>query len=65
MVGRAIAGWVVEAVRARVGIGSVGCLLSMRLAVLADRERFTGRRTATIVCGSNVMTSDFERWTLA
>jgi threonine dehydratase len=34
-------------------------------AVLEDRERFAGRQIATIICGSNVMTSDFERWMLA
>jgi threonine dehydratase len=34
-------------------------------AVLEDRERFAGRRVATVICGSNVMTSDFQRWTLA
>jgi threonine dehydratase len=34
-------------------------------AVLEDRERFAGRRVATVICGSNVMTSDFERWVLA
>jgi threonine dehydratase len=33
--------------------------------VLEDRERFAGRRVATIVCGSNVATADFERWVLA
>jgi threonine dehydratase len=33
--------------------------------VLEDRERFAGRRVATIVCGSNVVSSDFERWALA
>ena len=33
-------------------------------AVLEDRERFAGRRIATVICGSNVMTSDFERWVL-
>jgi len=31
-------------------------------AVLENRERFAGRRVATVVCGSNVMTDDFERW---
>jgi threonine dehydratase len=31
-------------------------------AVLEDRERFGGRRVATVICGSNVMTGDFERW---
>jgi threonine dehydratase len=34
-------------------------------AVLEERERFAGQRIATVVCGSNVMTSDFERWVLA
>ena len=34
-------------------------------AVLEDRERFAARRVATIVCGSNVMPSDFERWALS
>ncbi len=34
-------------------------------AVLEDRERFRGRRIATVICGSNVMSSDFERWVLA
>lgn len=33
-------------------------------AVLEDRERFAGRRVATIICGSNIMPSDFERWVL-
>jgi threonine dehydratase len=33
-------------------------------AVLEDRERFGGRRIATVICGSNVMTGDFERWAL-
>jgi len=33
-------------------------------AVLEDRERFAGRRIATVICGSNVMTADFERWAL-
>jgi threonine dehydratase len=31
-------------------------------AVLENRERFAGRRLATIICGSNVMSDDFERW---
>jgi threonine dehydratase len=31
-------------------------------AVLEDRERFAGRNVASIICGSNVMTSDFARW---
>ena len=34
-------------------------------AVLEDRERFAGRRVAAILCGSNVMTSDFARWALS
>ncbi len=34
-------------------------------AVLEDRERFAGRRIATVICGSNVMTGDFERWVQA
>jgi len=33
-------------------------------AVLEDRERFAGRRVATIVCGSNVASEDFARWVL-
>jgi threonine dehydratase len=33
-------------------------------AVLEDPERFAGRRVATIVCGSNVVSTDFERWVL-
>ena len=33
--------------------------------VLEARERFAGRRVATIVCGSNVLSSDFERWALS
>ncbi len=31
-------------------------------AVLEARERFAGRRVATVLCGSNVVTRDFERW---
>lgn len=31
-------------------------------AVLADRDRFAGRRVATIVCGSNVDTDSYRRW---
>ena len=34
-------------------------------AVLENRERFAGRRVATIICGSNVASSDFERWVLS
>jgi hypothetical protein len=33
-------------------------------AVLENRERFAGRRVATILCGSNVTTDDFARWAL-
>jgi threonine dehydratase len=32
--------------------------------VLEDPGRFAGRRVATVVCGSNVVSSDFERWVL-
>ena len=31
-------------------------------AVLEDRGRFSGRRVASVICGGNVMTGDFERW---
>jgi threonine dehydratase len=31
-------------------------------ALLEDPARFRGRRVATIICGSNVEPSDFERW---
>ena len=34
-------------------------------ALLEDPARFRGRRVATIICGSNVQPSDFERWVLA
>jgi threonine dehydratase len=33
-------------------------------AVLEDRDRFAGRRVASIICGSNVMPTDFARWAL-
>ena len=33
-------------------------------AVLENREHFAGRRMATIICGSNVTSDDFERWVL-
>jgi threonine dehydratase len=33
-------------------------------AVLEDRGRFADRRVATMICGSNVMPGDFERWAL-
>ena len=32
-------------------------------AVLEDPDRFRGRRVATVICGANVRTADFERWT--
>ena len=31
-------------------------------AVLEDRERFRGRKVATVICGSNVVPADFQRW---
>jgi threonine dehydratase len=34
-------------------------------ALLENRKRFTGRRVATIICGSNVTTRDYERWVLS
>jgi threonine dehydratase len=33
-------------------------------AIVEDGERFAGRRVGTIICGSNIMPSDFERWAL-
>lgn len=33
-------------------------------AILEHRERFAGRRVAAIICGSNIMSSDFARWAL-
>ena len=33
-------------------------------AMLENRERFAGRRIATIICGGNVMPDDFKRWVL-
>jgi threonine dehydratase len=33
-------------------------------AILEERERFAGRRVATILCGSNVGPADFARWVL-
>lgn len=32
-------------------------------AILEDRDRFAGRRVATIVCGSNVDTDSYQHWT--
>ncbi|HYG72670.1 MAG TPA: pyridoxal-phosphate dependent enzyme [Actinomycetota bacterium] len=34
-------------------------------AILADRERYRGRRVATILCGSNVTPADAANWLLA
>ena len=34
-------------------------------AVLEDPERFAGRRVATIICGSNVLPTDFRCWVAA
>jgi threonine dehydratase len=31
-------------------------------ALLEDPLRYTGKRVATIICGSNVIPADFERW---
>jgi threonine dehydratase len=31
-------------------------------ALLEDPARFRGGRVATVICGSNVEPSDFERW---
>jgi threonine dehydratase len=31
-------------------------------ALLEDPLRYTGKRVATIICGSNVIPTDFERW---
>jgi threonine dehydratase len=33
-------------------------------AVLEDPERFRGRRVGTIICGSNIAPTDFQRWAL-
>jgi threonine dehydratase len=33
-------------------------------AILEDPERFAGRRVTTILCGSNVVPTDFARWVL-
>jgi threonine dehydratase len=33
-------------------------------AVIEDPERFRGRTVATVICGSNIATSDFRRWVL-
>ena len=34
-------------------------------AVLENRERFAGRRVGTVICGSNGLPADFERWAIA
>jgi threonine dehydratase len=31
-------------------------------ALLEDPPRYTGKRVATIICGGNVIPTDFERW---
>ena len=31
-------------------------------SILENRARFAGKRVATIICGSNVVLDDFERW---
>jgi threonine dehydratase len=31
-------------------------------ALLEDPLRYTGKRVATIICGGNVVPTDFERW---
>jgi len=33
-------------------------------AILEDPRRYAGKRVATIVCGSNVIPADFERWVM-
>ncbi|GAB3258579.1 threonine ammonia-lyase [Nocardioides dilutus] len=33
-------------------------------AILEQRERYAGRNVATIICGSNIRTADFQRWGL-
>jgi threonine dehydratase len=33
-------------------------------AILEDRDRFRGRKVATVICGSNTMPADFRRWVL-
>jgi threonine dehydratase len=32
--------------------------------VLEDPERFRGRNVGTIICGSNIAPTDFQRWAL-
>jgi threonine dehydratase len=31
-------------------------------SILENRDRFTGRTVATILCGSNVTPTNFNRW---
>ncbi len=33
-------------------------------AILEDRSRYRGKRVVTIVCGGNIVPSDFERWVI-
>jgi threonine dehydratase len=33
-------------------------------AILEDRVRYRGKRVVTIICGGNVIPTDFERWVL-
>ncbi len=33
-------------------------------AILEDPRRYAGKRVATIICGSNVIPADFERWAM-
>ena len=33
-------------------------------AILEDPSRYKGKRVATIICGSNVIPADFERWVI-
>jgi len=33
-------------------------------AILEDRARYRDKRVVTIICGSNVIPTDFERWVI-
>jgi threonine dehydratase len=33
-------------------------------AILEDSSRYKSKRVATIICGGNVMPTDFERWVI-
>jgi threonine dehydratase len=33
-------------------------------AILEDRARYRDKRVLTIICGSNVIPTDFERWVI-